>query len=56
MYQGNIYVVLNEYEMSNEEQALRETHTEEERTLARNPNDTILPDELNDETAQRWCL
>lgn len=26
----------------------------EKRTQSRNPNEAILPDELNDETAQRW--
>ena len=26
----------------------------EKRTQSRNPNEATLPDELNDETAQRW--
>ena len=47
MYQG---IVLNEYEMSYEEHVGKETHKEQ--TVARNPNDAILPDEQSNKTTK----
>ena len=32
------------------------THTKKEKVLARNPIDATLPDGLNNETTQEWCL
>ena len=49
MYQGNTYIVLDKYEMSDEEHTCRET--QEEQMRAKNPNDTILADKLNNEMA-----
>ena len=51
MYQEKTHSVLDEYQKLDEELAERETHTEEEQMLPRNPNDTTLSDETNDDTA-----
>ena len=47
------YSVLYEYQKLDEELVERETHNDEEQMLPRNPNNTNLSDETNDETVSR---
>lgn len=54
MHQGNMYIVLEKFEMLDEEHAGSKTHTKEEQVSARNPNYAILPDKKNNEAVQRW--
>ena len=53
MYQKKKYSVLYEYQKLDEELVERETHNDEEQMLPRNPNNTNLSDETNDETVSR---
>ena len=42
--------------MLDEEHTRMEKDTNEEQVPARNGNDALISVELNNETAQRWCL
>ena len=53
MYQKKKYSVLYEYQKLDKELVERETHNDEEQMLPRNPNNTNLSDETNDETVSR---
>ena len=50
MYQEKTYSVLDKYQKLDEELVESEAHTDEEQMLPRNPNNTNLSDEANDET------